>query len=280
MSIKILFQQIIPQQTLSKLAGKLANCKIKIIKNFFIKFFMEKYHVTLGDAVFENPNDYPDFNSFFTRELKPSARIIASNDNAIISPVDGTVSQIGKIFADQLIQAKNFHYSLSALLGEEKIAEHFQNGTFATIYLAPKNYHRVHMPISGKLSKMLYIPGNLFSVNNETAKNISNLFTKNERVVTIFDTDIGKMAVVLVGAIIVGNIETVWAGTINSQHGKNIIEKDYNTESMFLNRGAEMGRFKLGSTVIVLFQENKIAWQENIIATVSVQMGQLVGVTS
>jgi phosphatidylserine decarboxylase len=238
---------------------------------------MKKYQITLQDALLENPDDFPDFNSFFTRELKPGARIIANDENAIISPVDGTISQIGKIVADQLIQVKNFNYNLSSLLGDEKIAGHFQNGNFATIYLAPKNYHRVHMPISGKLNQMFYIPGDLFSVNNDTAENVPNLFTRNERVVTNFDTEIGKMVVVLVGAIIVGNIETMWAGTINPRHEKNIVRRAYNTENIFLNRGAEMGRFKLGSTVIVLFQENKITWQDNIIANTTVQMGQQLG---
>ena len=209
--IHIFLQKILPQHGLSTFAGWVANCRIKWLKNFLIKDFIRRYKVDLSIAKDENIENYPDFNSFFTRKLKNAARPIVAGNNKITSPVDGTISQIGKIKEGSIIQAKNHTYSLKDLLaGREDLTKDFFNGGFATLYLAPKDYHRVHMPVSGTLTETIYIPGKLFSVNQETTNNLENLFALNERLVCIFETKSGPFAVILVGAMLVSGIETVW----------------------------------------------------------------------
>lgn len=275
--LKILFQHLLPQHILSRLAGKLAKCRVEWLKNFLIHAFIKHYGVAMDEAAEPNPNNYPDFNSFFTRSLRPQARRISLVSRAIISPVDSQVSQIGKINKRQLIQAKGKKYSLQQLLEDNELAKLFTNGSFATLYLSPKDYHRIHMPITGKLRYMLHIPGNLFSVNPPTTNKITSLFGRNERVINIFDTLIGPMAVVLVGAMIVGSVATSWYGVVMPTKKKYPQIWDYTQHQVVLQRGEEMGYFQLGSTVILLFAQDAITWLEHIKQETNVQMGQYIG---
>lgn len=234
----------------------------------------------MEEAVVTDPYAYVSFNDFFTRALNPEARPISLGLQDFVSPADATISQLGLIYQESIIQAKNHSYTTSELLGgDAALASHFYNGTFITLYLAPHNYHRVHMPLDGYLSRMIYIPGTLFSVNAETTAKIPNLFARNERVVCIFNTSIGKVAIILVGAMIVGSIETVWAGTIQSTTGT-IQQWKFEQQPIFLRRGEEMGRFKLGSTVIVLLEKEVLTWKLGLDANDTVQMGQSLGKTN
>jgi len=254
------FQTIAPQRMLTAIAHLLANCKITWIKNHLIRYFVNKYPVRLEEALEENPYQYNSFNHFFTRALKPPVRPLATDPLAIVSPVDGHISQCGHIHQGTLLQAKGFNYTVQALLGgDTQFAEPFLNGEFLTAYLAPKDYHRIHMPVDGTLCQMTYIPGKLFSVNPRTAAAIPNLFARNERVVCLFDTPQGRMALVLVGAMIVGSIETIWAGTIAPLHlnRSGIKTWHYRKPIIKIKKGEEMGRFKLGSTVIILFEKKQ-----------------------
>ena len=276
MSLFITFQHIVPQHLLSRGVGRLAASENTFVKNTFIKNFAAKYQVNMAEALEENPLAYNSFNDFFTRVLKPNARPIATDSKAIISPADGAISQIGAITADKIFQAKGHDYSVTTLLGgDEQRAAAFVGGQFATVYLSPKDYHRVHMPFTGKLTQMIYVPGDLFSVNTTTAENVPNLFARNERVVCLFDTEVGQMAVVLVGAMIVAGIATAWAGNLAPQ-GKNIVVTNYDG-SIILKKGDELGRFYLGSTAIVLFGANVMQWRNNLTATTPVRMGEAMG---
>ena len=278
MSLFITFQHIVPQHLLSRGVGRLAASENTFVKNTFIKNFAAKYQVNMAEALEENPLAYKSFNDFFTRALKPNARPIAADSKAIISPADGAISQIGAITADKIFQAKGHDYSVTTLLGgDEQRAAAFVGGQFATVYLSPKDYHRVHMPFTGKLTQMIYVPGDLFSVNTTTAENVPNLFARNERVVCLFDTEVGQMAVVLVGAMIVAGIATTWAGNLAPQ-GKNVVTTNYDG-SLTLKKGDELGRFYLGSTAIVLFGANVMQWRNNLTATTPVRMGEAMGQT-
>ena len=278
MSLFITFQHIVPQHLLSRSVGYLAASENTFVKNTFIKNFAAKYQINMAEALEENPLAYKSFNDFFTRALKPNARPIASDSKAIISPADGAISQIGAITADKIFQAKGHDYSVTTLLGgNEQRAAAFVGGQFATVYLSPKDYHRVHMPFMGKLTQMIYVPGDLFSVNTTTAENVPNLFARNERVVCLFDTEVGQMAVVLVGAMIVAGIATTWAGNLAPQ-GKNVVTTNYDG-SLTLKKGDELGRFYLGSTAIVLFGANVMQWRNNLTATTPVRMGEAMGQT-
>ena len=278
MSLFITFQHIVPQHLLSRSVGYLAASENTFVKNTFIKNFAAKYQINMAEALEENPLAYKSFNDFFTRALKPNARPIASDSKAIISPADGAISQIGAITADKIFQAKGHDYSVTTLLGgNEQRAAAFVGGQFATVYLSPKDYHRVHMPFMGKLTQMIYVPGDLFSVNTTTAENVPNLFARNERVVCLFDTEVGQMAVVLVGAMIVAGIATAWAGNLAPQ-GKNIVVTNYDG-SITLKKGDELGRFYLGSTAIVLFGANVMQWRDGLSATNPVRMGEAMGRT-
>ncbi len=271
---KVLVQYCCPQHAITKVVGWIAECRFKWFKNWAIKRLIRKYHVNIAEALSDNLDDYPHFNSFFTRRLKPELRPISAGIHDIASPADGCVSQIGDIRDDTILQAKGFNYSATTLLGgSEELARNFLGGKFATIYLAPKDYHRVHMPLTGKLRETTYIPGDLFSVNKITAETVPNLFARNERLVSIFDTDAGPMAVILVGAMLVGHIETVWP----IQHSrKKITTERYSTE-IELQRGAELGLFKMGSTVIVLFGKDQIEWNSRIQADSLIKVGELIG---
>lgn len=272
--LKVLLQYLIPQHGISLLMGKVAESKNTAIKNAFAKWFIKKYGIDMSIAERENPEDYETFNDFFTRSLKSDVRPIADGDNVIVNPADGKVSQLGPIDNDFIFQAKGHRYSAKTLLGgDAELAKPFENGEFATIYLSPKDYHRVHMPMTGKLTKMLHVPGKLFSVNPLTARNVPNLFARNERVVAMFDTDIGPMAMVLVGATIVGSIETVWEGTITPPTRDDVKVWDYQDQNITLEKGAEMGRFKLGSTVILLFPKDTMTWEDSMKAHAPTVMG-------
>ncbi|TVQ70771.1 MAG: phosphatidylserine decarboxylase [Oceanospirillales bacterium] len=270
----ILFQYLAPQHLLSRLVGRLADCKTAWVKNRFISWFNRQYQINMSEAVEENPLAYPSFNAFFTRALKPEARPIDSNPDVLISPADGAISQLGKIEHGRIFQAKGRDYGLTTLLGGDlKRAEPFINGEFATIYLSPKDYHRVHMPISGVLRETVYIPGDLWSVNQVTAEGVDQLFARNERLVAIFDTEIGPMAMVLVGAMIVAGIEVVWEGQVAPPVKAPLVLGKRYEDLVTLTRGDEMGRFKLGSTVILLFGENALQWNRELTAGSGVKLG-------
>ena len=226
--IKIALQYIMPKHAISRLVGKLAAAKMGWLTTKLISMFIKAYGINMGEAKLKKASDFNTFNNFFTRELAEGARTIDDDNNAICYPVDGAISQQGDIVDGQLIQAKGFNYSLTSLLGgDAATAAPFQGGKFSCIYLAPKDYHRIHMPMAATLREMIYIPGELFSVNPLTAANVPDLFARNERVVAIFDTQFGELAMVLVGATIVASIETTWAGTITPPAGKDIFRWQY-----------------------------------------------------
>lgn len=261
-SLKIALQYILPKHLLSRLVGQLAAAHAGVVTTSLIKLFIKQYKVDMSEALDSEPESYASFNDFFTRQLKDGARSICEGDQNLALPVDGAVSQLGDIKYDSIFQAKGHEYSLTALLGgKPEVAAPFKGGKFATIYLSPKDYHRIHMPIDGTLSDMLYIPGELFSVSPLTAQRVPGLFARNERVVAIFDTEIGKMAMVLVGATIVASIATTWAGTVSPPTGKNIQHWQYPSDgeqAVHIKKGEEMGLFKLGSTIVACFEADKL----------------------
>ena len=270
-------QYLLPQHLLSRLAGGLANCTWSWVKNPFINWFVKRYQVDMSQAVEPDPTAYRCFNDFFTRALLPDARPLDEGEASILCPADGAISQLGKIEHGRIFQAKGQSFSVLELLGGNPAhAEQFQGGEFATVYLSPSDYHRVHMPLGGTLRDMIYVPGKLFSVNQTTAENVPELFARNERVVCLFDTDAGPMAVVLVGAMIVASVETVWAGLVAPPQ-RQLRSEAYGHSAPELERGAEMGRFKLGSTAIVLFAPGRARWDEHLTAGSLVRMGQKMG---
>jgi len=258
---KIAMQYAMPKHFISRMVGKLAAAKAGGLTTALIKLFIKQYKIDMSEAKYPDPAHYKTFNEFFTRPLKEGIRPLAEESDIIAHPVDGAISQLGDVVDGQIIQAKGHDYSLQALLGgKEEDTAPFLGGKFATIYLAPKDYHRIHMPVDGTLSKMIYVPGDLFSVNPLTAQNVPNLFARNERVVAIFETEIGPLAMVLVGATIVASIETIWAGTVTPPAGKDVFSWNYPTtgdNAITLKKGEEMGRFKLGSTVILAWGANQ-----------------------
>lgn len=271
-------QYLAPQRALSRAAGWLAETRIKAIKDPFTRWFVGKYDVDMTEAEQPDCTAYRSFNEFFTRALKESARPIVEGEGALACPADGGVSQLGEIHNGRIFQAKGHDFSLLELVGGDTgTAAKFTGGHFATVYLSPKDYHRVHMPIAGTLKSMTYVPGQLFSVNTVTAKNVPRLFSRNERVVCLFDTAAGPMAMVLVGAMIVASIETVWAGLV-TPHKRQVRTTNYDDNTpVHLEKGEEMGRFKLGSTVILLFGADRVRWLESLQAESSVKMGQHLG---
>jgi len=266
------FQYILPQHLISVLMGKLANATTPWLKNSFIDYFSRAYKIDLSEAVIQNPHEFQTFNAFFTRALKPGMRPVDAAASTIVSPADGKIAQLGQIEQQQLLQAKGMYFNLSTLLGgQSETAALFENGHFATIYLAPHNYHRVHMPASGTLLQSIYIPGKLFSVNRMTSQLIPNLYARNERLVLIFETAAGPMAVILVGALIVGSMQPVW---MDSPIRSKKIEISQPAEAIILKKGAELGRFLLGSTVIVLLPAGGLHWSEMAAADAPILTGQ------
>ena len=276
----VLFQYVVPKKFISKMIGVLARSEIVFIKNTFIKTFQMMYDVNMQEARNGDGSSYPSFNSFFVRSLKPECRPIDKNINSVISPVDGSVSQLGNVKSGKLIQAKGMYFNLLEFLGNNKpIYEKMKEGMFSTFYLSPKDYHRVHMPLDGKLREMIYFPGKLFSVNSTTSKRVKNLYSKNERLVCIFDTVRGPMVVVLVGAMIVSGITVNWEDENFFNKGKiqKLMYPTIGKGSVSLKKGDEVGRFMLGSTVVVCFGMNKIHWENEISIGSIVKMGQSVG---
>jgi len=276
MNVFTTLQQLVPQQKLSKVAGRLAASRHPYVKRTFIRSFAKAYNISLDEYERQSLNAYESFNDFFTRELKEDARTIDATANGIVSPADGIISQLGQIEDHKLLQAKGRHYDVGQLLADSEDGSYFADGSFATIYLAPSNYHRVHMPFTGTLTKTRYVPGTLFSVNNTTAANVPDLFARNERLVCMFDTKYGKAAVVMVGAMIVAGIETVATGKI--ARTDDIFESDHD---MQFTAGEELGRFYLGSTaIVVLPKAAKADWLDSMQANSVVQMGQLLGMAN
>ena len=274
---KVAFQYIMPQLYLTQLAGWFAQQKWGAVTHFVIKAFAKKYNVDMSEAKKENFSDYESFNQFFIRELKDDARKINENPTALCLPADGRVSQIGHIDDDRLLQAKGHFFSLSDLLaGDEELVNTFKNGEFATIYLSPRDYHRVHMPCDATLRKMIYVPGDLFSVNPFLAEHVPNLFARNERVICVFDTAFGLMVQILVGATITASMSTVWAGVINPPRTGEVKVWTYQGDNAIkLTKGQEMGAFQLGSTVINLFPANSVTLAEHLEVDVPVRMGEI-----
>lgn len=280
MKLAILAQHIAPKQAMTALAGKLAHLKLGSLTTRFIAWFVKRYQVNMQEA--ENPDisSYQTFNAFFTRPLNADARPITPAK--WICPVDGRISQFGNIDHDQIFQAKGHHYSTQALLASAAEAAHFENGAFACLYLSPKDYHRIHMPCDGRLLKMTYVPGSLYSVNPLTAENINGLFARNERVVCTFQSEThGRFVLVLVGATIVGSMATVWHtakdGIINPPRRKNIQQWDYTDQDIRLKQGEEMGRFLLGSTVVMLFEQAQCTFNPEWQPAKPIVLGETMG---
>ena len=271
-------QHLVPQQKISEVAGRLAASQNPIVKKAFVSTFAKAYGITLEEYARQNLADFKSFNDFFTRELAEEARPIDSTEQGIASPADGMISQIGYIEKGQILQAKGRDYAVGHLLADTDNQEgnYYEGGSFATVYLAPSNYHRVHMPFDGTLVETRYVPGTLFSVNNVTAQNVPDLFARNERLVCIFETEYGRAAVVLVGAMIVAGIETVATGKIDRTDSIQTLE-----HNLSLKKGDELGRFYLGSTAIVVMPKSAgVEWSQDMEHGSVVQMGQLLGVAN
>jgi phosphatidylserine decarboxylase len=276
--LKITLQYLMPKHLISRLAGKFAAAECGRVTTRAIEAFIKNYNINMSEAKLKNAEDFKTFNDFFTRELEEGARPIDKDETTLCYPVDGAISQQGDIEDGRLIQAKGFDYSLETLLGGSyNTAKPFQGGKFSCIYLAPKDYHRIHMPMAATLREMIFVPGDLFSVNPLTANSVPNLFSRNERVVAIFDTKAGPIAMVLVGATIVASIETTWAGTITSPKKKGIFRENYpadGADAITFEKGDEMGRFKLGSTVVSTFAPNMIEFSVDAGAGTVTRLGE------
>lgn len=272
----IILQYILPQHALSALMHRIARCTKPWFKHFLITQFIKLFQVNMAEANEPNPGEYESFNAFFTRRLNDHARTLESDPSNIACPVDGCISQIGDIHNGQLFQAKGKHFNLSALLGGDTKTSDFEDGLFTTIYLSPKDYHRIHFPTDGTLTKMLHIPGDLFSVNPTTAENIDELFARNERVVAFFDTPAGPMAMVMVGAIFVSSIETVWHGEVTPPRHNQVRSWTYKPEENTFSKNDEMARFNMGSTIVLLYGKDNIAWAEDLAAGQTVRHGQVI----
>jgi phosphatidylserine decarboxylase len=269
-------QYLIPKQALTILAGRVAASESGNLTTQLIRWFARHYGVDLDEAADADPASYRSFNEFFTRPLRPGARPLADAD--FICPVDGAISQYGNIERDQIFQAKGHHYTTTALLGGDSgLAARFNDGAFATLYLSPRDYHRIHMPVAGRLTRMIHVPGALFSVNPTTARGVPGLFARNERVVCVFDGDFGSFVLVLVGATIVGSMATVWHGTVNPPRSGALREWSYEAQALDLGKGDEMGRFLLGSTVVMLFPAGVMRFNPAWSPARPVRMGEAMG---
>ena len=271
-----LLQDLLPQQALSRMMHRLARSTTPLLRNALIRAVLRGYpQIQMREAAEPDPLAYPSFNAFFTRALRVDARVVEGGAVDLVSPVDGTVSQLGQVAAGQMLQAKGIHYSPAALLADEAAAARYQGGAYACLYLAPYNYHRIHVPLAGRLVATRYVPGALYSVNAATARAIPGLFVRNERVVCEFETALGPTAVVLVGALFVGSIETVYAGEINPPRARggavHSIAEGVGTE---FAKGAELGRFNMGSTVVLLVGNPAVRWSDRFGPGVAVRMGQ------
>ena len=279
--IKAWPQFLLPHHGLCNAMHAVTRIRAPFIKNPLIKWFAKQYEVNMDEAVEPDPTTYEHFNAFFTRALKPELRPVCEEANALLSPVDGAISQVGAISQGNIFQAKGRSYSLLELIGgDQQLTKEFAEGSFITLYLSPKDYHRIHMPLSGKLKHMLHVPGRLFSVSAATTRVVNRLFARNERVVTLFENaSAGDFYVISVGALFVGSMETVWHGAITPPHGGFLKRWDYdnNDASVNLTEAQEMGRFNMGSTVILLFKPGTVRWSENLTVDSPVRMGQKLG---
>ena len=272
----VLLQYLLPKQALTVFAGKVAGLKGGAMTSRLIRWFVGRYKVNMTEAANSDIRSYATFNDFFTRALRSDARPLA--DAAFICPVDGAISQFGPIENDQLFQAKGHSYSTTALVGgDHDLAAQFQDGSFATLYLSPKDYHRIHMPCDGRLTRMIYVPGDLFSVNPVTARGVPGLFARNERVVCVFESEHGPFVLTLVGATIVGSMATVWHGVVNPPRSREVREWKYDTQQVLLTKGDEMGRFLLGSTVVMLFPKKVLQFNPQWGPAQGVKMGDVMG---
>lgn len=271
--LAVMPQYLLPKRVLTELAGKFANLRGGALTHAVIRKFVAHYGVDMSEAADSRIESYATFNEFFTRPLREGVRPIA--DATFVCPVDAAISQFGPIAHEQIFQAKGHSYSTRALVGgDQDLAHRFDNGHFATLYLAPKDYHRIHMPCEGRLTRMIYVPGELFSVNPLTARHVPSLFARNERVVCIFDTAFGPFINVLVGATIVGSVATVWHGVVNPPRTRDIREWRYEDQKIVLAKGVEMGRFLLGSTVVMLFPRNVVTFVPDWAPTRPVRLGE------
>ena len=274
--LAVMLQYILPKQALTVFAGKVAGSKGGKLTTRLIQWFVGRYNVNMAEAANPDIGSYATFNDFFTRALRSDARPLAQA--AYICPVDGAISQYGAIDKDQLFQAKGHHYSTAALVGgDAALAQQFQDGSFATLYLSPKDYHRIHMPCDGRLTRMIYVPGDLFSVNPVTARGVPGLFARNERVVCVFESAHGPFVLTLVGATIVGSMATVWHGVVNPPRSSSVREWKYDGQNVLLKKGDEMGRFLLGSTVVMLFPKNAMQFNPQWVPAQAVRMGEEMG---
>jgi phosphatidylserine decarboxylase len=271
--IAVLPQYLLPKKALTALMGRLAGAKAGGLTTWMIRRFVARYGVDMAEAVQPDPAAYATFNEFFTRPLRPGARPLA--DATWICPVDGAISQFGPVAGDQIFQAKGHHYTTTALLGGDAgRAQAFEGGHFATLYLSPRDYHRIHMPCDGTLRQMIYVPGDLFSVNPTTARGVPGLFARNERVVCLFDTAQGPLALVLVGATVVGSMATVWHGVVNPPRRPEVTTWDYAGQDIRLKQGQEMGRFLLGSTVVMVWPRVPLGFNPDWTAARPIRLGE------
>ncbi|MDO8250000.1 MAG: archaetidylserine decarboxylase [Rhodoferax sp.] len=271
--LAVLPQYLLPKQAITQFAGLIAGARGGKLTTRLIAWFVRRYGVNMGEAANPDLASYATFNEFFTRALKEGARPLASAD--LICPVDGAISQFGAMAGDQLFQAKGHHYSSTALVGgDAALAARLDEGSFATLYLSPKDYHRIHMPCDGRLIRMIYVPGELFSVNPTTARGVPGLFARNERVVCVFESVRGPFVLVLVGATIVGSMATVWHGVVNAERGGKVREWRYDDQSIVLKQGEEMGRFLLGSTVVMLFPKSPLQFNPTWAPGGAIRLGE------
>ncbi|MEI6738174.1 MAG: archaetidylserine decarboxylase [Pseudomonadota bacterium] len=271
--LNVLLQHLLPKQALTVFAGKVAGARGGALTARLIHWFVGRYGVNMDEAANPDLASYATFNDFFTRSLKTGARSLADTD--FICPVDGTISQFGTIENEQIFQAKGHHYTTTALVGgDATLAKQFEHGSFATLYLSPRDYHRIHMPCDGHLTRMIYVPGALFSVNPATARAVPGLFARNERVVCVFESVNGPFVLALVGATIVGSMATVWHGVVNRPRLTEVCEWSYKGANVSLKKGDEMGRFLLGSTVVLLFPKERLAFNPKWAPAVAIRMGE------
>jgi phosphatidylserine decarboxylase len=273
---------VLPHHLLSEMMHWLTRLEWAPLKNLLIKSAINIYKIDMGLAEESNPAAYPCFNAFFTRALRPDVRPLAQEANSVLCPVDGAVSQAGRIEDGRIFQAKGQDYTLEELVGGDRdMAQAFEDGSFATIYLSPRDYHRIHMPLGGTLKQMVHVPGRLFSVSPSTTRTVPRLFSRNERVINLFESEAGPMAVIMVGAIFVASMDTVWAGTVAPVH-RCIQRWDYSGNTLApvdLEKGSEMGRFNMGSTIVLLFGKDAVEWTEKLQPGWKVQMGEQIGTT-
>ena len=271
------FQYILPQHFLSRIVYALMRSEVTWVKNLLISLISRIAGINYDEALSPDPADYASFNAWFTRALKPGARTFDPDQKAFLSPCDGKISETGCLHESRILQAKGKDYSVQDLLAGDPVCSQLADGYFSTIYLSPKDYHRIHMPLTGRLQRMIHVPGRLFSVAPYTARHVSRLFARNERVIAVFDTDAGPLVMVLVGAMLVSSTETVWAGEVTPTKNKEVTVKDYSSENISLAKGDEMGRFNMGSTVILLMPQGALKSQIKLSSGDVVKVGQKLG---